>query len=141
MQKYSLVPLRRSVAMEMGILINAETDGASVEIRSCWELLCAKPHRAAPHRTPVTGTASKGRHRPAVAGAAAEQGSRIPTHVSGPSCWWPLKEPPVQTYPELLLFWGENTRFSFCVVCFFFFMQQRELCGIRCSESSANIPV
>lgn len=49
--------------MEMGILINVETDGASVEIRSCWELLCAKPHRTAPRRTPLTGTASKGRRQ------------------------------------------------------------------------------
>lgn len=49
--------------MEMGILINAETDGASAEIQSCWELLCTKPHRTAPHRALLTGTASKGWHQ------------------------------------------------------------------------------
>lgn len=49
--------------MEMGILINTEADGASVEIQCCWELLCAKPHRTVPHRALLTGTASKGRRR------------------------------------------------------------------------------
>ena len=49
--------------MEMGILRNAEADGASLEIRSCWELLCAELHRAAPHHAAPASTASEGRRQ------------------------------------------------------------------------------
>ena len=69
--------------MEMGILINAETDGASAEIQSCWELLCAKPHRTAP-RSPdwhsFKGPASSLRWL----APAAVQGPRVPTRVLVP---------------------------------------------------------
>ena len=49
--------------MEMGILRNAEADGASLEIRSCWELLCAELHRASPHHAAPASTASEGRRQ------------------------------------------------------------------------------
>lgn len=68
---------------------------------------CAAPH--SPDWHSFKGTASS----PRWPDPAAERGPRVPAHIPSPRCWWPVKEQLVQTYAELLVFWGENTTFSF----------------------------
>lgn len=101
-----------------------------MEIQSCWELLCTKPHHTAP-RSPdwhsFRGPTSSLRWLE----PATEQCPRVPAQVPSPSCWWPVKEQLAQTYPELLLFWDENTRFYFGV---FFLTPLRALWNIVQSE-------
>lgn len=60
-QKYSLVPPRCLVAMEIGILINAETEEPPWRFRAAGS--SSAPNRTILHRDLLTGTASEGQRQ------------------------------------------------------------------------------